>query len=329
MISAPTSVARLRLPPLPTTGPWRLLLRVVGRLGTLLVVLLVVFATIDLLPGDGVRAALGRDATDAQVAAREAALGLDRPIPVRFGKWLAGLFSGDLGTSVRGTSVNEMLSTKFPNTLLLGGLALLVTAVTAVAFGALWSFFPRSLPARVLSAATIAVIAIPEFVIAVCLVFVFALVLGWLPAVTTTGPSGAPADAASLLLPVVALAIPQSGWNIRVTRSALDEAAQMPHVAAAELDGLTRREIILRHVLPIASPTIAASLATTVGMVLGGALVVETIFNYPGVGAVLAGAVTDRDAPVVAAVVALTGVVITGLLILADALRTWAVRGRA
>ncbi|WP_232016910.1 ABC transporter permease [Gordonia insulae] len=299
------------------------------RIAVLIVVLIVVFATVDLLPGNGVRAVLGRDATDAQIAAREAALGLDRPLPVRFADWLGGLIRGDLGTSVRGTSVNDMLTDKFPNTLILGGAAILVTAIAAVCFGALWSFFPRSVAARALSSTTIAVIAIPEFVIAVGLVFVFALLLGWLPAVTTTGPSGAPANAAVLVLPVLALAIPQSGWNIRVTRAALDEAAGMPHVAAAELDGLTRREILARHILPIAAPTLAASLATTVGMVLGGALVVETIFNYPGLGTVLAGAVTDRDAPVVAAVVALTGVVITMMLVLADLLRAWAIRTRA
>ena len=184
-----------------------------------------------------------------------------------------------------------MVAEKFPNTVLLGAIAILVTAIAAISIGALWSLFPHSIVARALSSVTLAVIAIPEFVIAVGLVFTFALILGWLPAVTTTSASGAPSDATVLILPVLALAIPQSGWNIRVTR--------------------------------------AASLATTVGMVLGGALVVETIFNYPGLGTVLSGAVTDRDAPVVAGVVALTGAVITLVLMLADLLRNWAVRGRA
>ncbi|OCW86945.1 ABC transporter permease [Nocardia farcinica] len=298
-------------------------------MAVLIVVLVVVFATIDVLPGSGIRSVLGRDASEAQIAAREAALGLDRPLPVRFVTWLGGLLTGDLGTSVRGIPVSEMLASSFPNTVLLGGLAIVVTTVVAVCVGALWSFFPDSLPSRVLSSLTIAVIAIPEFVVAVALVLVFALLLGWLPAVTTTSPSGGPAGAAVLVLPVLALAIPQSGWNIRVARAALDEAAEMPHVAAAEFDGLTRREILLRHILPVAAPTLIASLATTVGMVLGGALVVETIFNYPGVGTVLAGAVNDRDAPVVAGVVALTGLVITAGLVVADLLRSWSVRGRA
>ena len=230
------------------------------RAAVLVVVLLAVFATIDVLPGSGIRSVLGRDATEAQIAARETALGLDRPLPIRFVNWLGGLVAGDLGSSVRGIPVSEMLASSFPNTVMLGGLAIVVTTVVAVGVGALWSFFPDSLPSRVLSSLTIAVIAIPEFVVAVALVLVFALLLGWLPAVTTTSPSGGPASVAVLVLPVLALAIPQSGWNIRVARAALDEAADMPHVAAAELDGLTRREILLRHILPVAAPTLIASL---------------------------------------------------------------------
>lgn len=326
----PLRSLRSRLSTATATGSaLRVLTVCAQRIAVLFIVLLVVFATVDLLPGSGVRAVLGRDATDSQIAAREASLGLDRPWPVRFAHWLGGLLRGDLGTSVRGMPVNDMVAEKFPNTVLLGAIAILVTAIAAISIGALWSLFPHSIVARALSSVTLAVIAIPEFVIAVGLVFTFALILGWLPAVTTTSASGAPSDATVLILPVLALAIPQSGWNIRVTRAALDEAAAMPHVAAAELDGLSRREIMTRHVLPLAAPTLAASLATTVGMVLGGALVVETIFNYPGLGTVLSGAVTDRDAPVVAGVVALTGAVITLVLMLADLLRNWAVRGRA
>lgn len=288
----PLRSLRSRLSTATATGSaLRVLTVCAQRIAVLFIVLLVVFATVDLLPGSGVRAVLGRDATDSQIAAREASLGLDRPWPVRFAHWLGGLLRGDLGTSVRGMPVNDMVAEKFPNTVLLGAIAILVTAIAAISIGALWSLFPHSIVARALSSVTLAVIAIPEFVIAVGLVFTFALILGWLPAVTTTSASGAPSDATVLILPVLALAIPQSGWNIRVTR--------------------------------------AASLATTVGMVLGGALVVETIFNYPGLGTVLSGAVTDRDAPVVAGVVALTGAVITLVLMLADLLRNWAVRGRA
>lgn len=303
--------------------------RVVGqRVSTLLVVLIIVWSAVDLLPGNGVAAVLGRDATPEQIAAREHALGLDRPLPVRFASWLGGLFSGDFGTTVRGTSINALLDTKFPNTLLLGGVALAVTAAVALAGGAWWTLRPRGPVARVLGPATTMVIAIPEFVIATLLVFVFSLGTGWFPAVTQIDHAGRPAQWSMLVLPVLALAIPQSGWNIRVTRAALAEAGALPHVRAAELDGLSARRIMTHHVLPLAAPTIVASLVTSAGMLLGGALVVETIFNYPGIGSVLASSVTDRDASVVVSVVAVTGAAITLALLLADALRAWAVRGR-
>ncbi len=157
---------------------------------------------------------------------------------------------------------------------------------------------------------------------------VFALATGWLPAVTITDRSGFPVSADMLVLPVLALAIPQIGWNTRVVRAALTDAAQAPHVESAVLEGLSTRVVLHRHVLPFAAPTIVASFATTVGMVLGGSLVVETIFNYPGLGAVLAGSVADRDTSVVAAVVALSGVVIMLMLAVADGIRAWSLRGR-
>lgn len=298
-----------------------------GRLAALVAVLIIVFTTVTALPGRAATAVLGRDATATQLAAFDTAHGLNRPLPVRFWSWLSGVLTGDLGSSLRGSSINDLVAVRFGNTLVLGGAALAVTTVVAVAAGGWWFLRPRGF-ARVLSAATTAGVAVPEFVIVTLLVAVFALGLGWLPAVAVTDASGSAANAASLVLPVAALAIPQSAWNIRTTRAALDEAAGLPHVHAAELDGFRATHILARHVLPIAAPTIAASLATSVGTLLGGTLVVEAVFDYPGVGSVLADAVEERDAAVVSAVVAVTGVAITSVLVLADLVRAWAVGGR-
>ncbi|TLF74834.1 ABC transporter permease [Nocardia cyriacigeorgica] len=303
----------------------RLLLR---RVALLIALLAAVFAAVDLLPGSTARAVLGRDATEAAVAAKERELGLDRPLPVRFGDWLAGVLTGDFGQTARGRSVGELLADTFPQTLLLGGLAFAVTIAASLAFGAWWSIRPRGVLGRVLQPSTTTAVAVPEFVVATLLILVFSLATGWLPAVTITGRSGFPISADMLVLPVLALAIPQIGWNTRVVRAALADAARLPHVETAVLDGLSERTVLARHVLPFALPTIVASFATTVGMLLGGALVVETIFNYPGLGALLAASVADRDTTLMAAVVALTGVVIMLMLATADAVRTWALRGR-
>lgn len=313
------------------SGRWarRLLVLVGRRAGLLLVVLAAVYVGVDLLPGSAVESALGRDASPEQILARERELGLDRPVLVQFVDWLGGLVTGDLGTTVRGTPVAEVVGARFPNTLLITGLALVFTIVGAIGIGVLWTMRPGGVLDRLLGWSTTAAIAVPEFVVATVLVAVFALGVQWLPAVTTTGPDGAPASASMLVLPVLALALPQTGWNLRVTRAALAEAYTTPHVQAAVLDGIAPARILLRHALPVAAPTIAMSLATTVGMLLGGALVVETVFNHPGIGAVLAGSVAGRDTIVVTSVVAIVGAAITVVLVAADLLRAWSIRGRA
>ncbi|WP_234391255.1 ABC transporter permease [Nocardia suismassiliense] len=298
----------------------RLLIR---RIALLIALLATVFVVVDLLPGSTARAVLGRDATPERVAAKERELGLDRPLPQRFWDWISGVATGDFGRTTRGRPINELLADKFPPTLLLGGLALVVTVLVSLLLGIWWA----QRPVRPLEPATTIAAAIPEFVVATLLILVFALGAGWLPAVTITDRSGFPASPDMLVLPVLALAIPQIGWNTRVVRAAMVDAAQAPHVESAVLDGIPARSVLVRHVLPFALPTIVASFATTVGMVLGGSLVVETIFNYPGLGAVLAGSVADRDVAVVASVVALSGAVIMCVLAVADGIRTWSLRG--
>ncbi|WP_245678037.1 ABC transporter permease [Nocardia acidivorans] len=301
---------------------------VARRLALLIALLALVFVVVDLLPGNAARAVLGRDATPASVAAKEHELGLDRPLPVRFRDWISGAATGDFGTTARGLSVNHLLAAKFPQTLLLTSLAMAVTVLLALVCGVWWAARPTGFAARVLQPGSAFVIAVPEFVLATLLVLVFSLWLDWLPAVTFTNRSGYPASARMLILPVIALAIPQAAWNLRVVRGAMVDAAAAPHVESAVLNGLSERTVLLRHVLPFALPTIATSFATSVGTLFGGALVVETVFNYPGMGALVAGSVSDRDTALIAAVVALTGATILCVLLIADAVRAWVNRGR-
>ncbi|MFI1507742.1 ABC transporter permease [Streptomyces sp. NPDC020597] len=310
----------------------RLLLRVAGLLARralmLAVLLAFVFTAVQLLPGDAATATSERGESAADLAARRRLLGLDRPVLERFREWMTGLPTGDLGVSARGEPVADLLSRPFPNTLLLGGLALLVTLVASVTLGCWAAARPGGRTDRAVSASATGVLALPEFVVAVALVLVFALWTDWLPAVTLTDADGSPASWQMLVLPVLALAIPQIGWNVRIVRAALADEARAPHIETAVLDGLPRHRIFTHHLLPGALPTIAAGIATSTGMLLGGAVVVETVFNYPGIGSVLAGAVTDRDSPLIAGVVAVTGAVITTVLLLADLVRAWASGGR-
>ncbi|WP_408995806.1 ABC transporter permease [Streptomyces europaeiscabiei] len=287
----------------------------------LAVLLALVFGTVELLPGDAATATSERGESAADLAARRQLLGLDRPVLERFRDWMTGLPTGDLGTSARGEKVTDLLSSAFPNTLLLGGIALLLTALLSLTLGCWAALRPGGRLDRAVSGTATAVLALPEFVVAVALVLVLSLWTGWLPAVTLTGADGTPASWDMLVLPALALTIPQAGWNIRIVRAALADEARAPHVETAVLDGLPPRRVLTHHVLPGALPAIAAGLATSTGMLLGGAVVVETIFNYPGIGSVLASAVSDRDSPVIAGVTALSGAVITAVLLLADLVR--------
>ncbi|MFD3702915.1 ABC transporter permease [Nocardia sp. NPDC058658] len=296
------------------------------RIALLLSLLAIVFVAVDLLPGNAARSALGREADPAALAAKERELGLDRALPVRFLDWIAGVFTGDFGQTARGNSIGALLADKFPQTLLLGGIALLLTVALSLGLGCWWAMRPTATVSRMLQPVSTIAVAVPEFVGGTLLILVFSLATGWLPAVTITGRSGFPLGPEMLVLPVLALAIPQIGWNARVVRSALLDVSAAPHVESAVLEGLPSRTILLRHMLPFAAPTIVAGYATSVGMLFGGALVVETLFNYPGIGAVLAGSVADRDATMVAAVVALTAIVIMALLAIADIVRACASR---
>ncbi|WP_280270151.1 ABC transporter permease [Nocardia wallacei] len=301
---------------------------VLRRVGLLLVLLTLVFCAVSVLPGDAARAALDRGASPETVAAKRHELGLDRPLPQRFWSWLSGLVTGDFGATAHGRPIADLLAASAPQTLLLGGIAFAVTVFASMSCGMWWATKPDGWAARILQPATAMVVALPEFVVAAGLIAVFSFAAGWLPAVTVAGRSGFPASADMLVLPALALALPQTGWNTRVVRGALADAARAPHVEHAELEGLSPTRLMTRHIFPVALPAIAASYATTVGMLLGGALVVESLFNYPGLGALLAGSVADRDTGLAAATAAAAGVIIMCVLLTADGLRAWAMRGR-
>lgn len=306
----------------------RVVLAVLRRLLLLAVLLVVTFCAVEALPGDGATASADRRATAAEVQAQRVRLGLDRSIPDRLAARLAGFARFDLGTSLNGEQVGPLVWGRFRHTLVLGALALVASAAAAVTLGVAAATREGRARDRHISRLSVALLGLPEFVIATALVLVLALWLGLLPAVTLTRPGGEIVSPLMLVLPALALAVPQAGWNTRIVRAAYLDAARAPHVEAARLDGLTERRVALRHVVPGALPTVAASLATSSVSVLGGALVVETIFNYPGVGTLLAGAVENRDVALVTGVVALVGAVMSLVFLLADSVRDAAAGGR-
>ncbi|MFJ8386795.1 ABC transporter permease [Streptomyces sp. NPDC094438] len=318
-VGAPVRAATARHLPLPLLGR---VAAVVGRRVLMLAVLLaLVFAAVELLPGDAATATSERGESAADIAARRHLLGLDRPAWERFWDWMTGLFTGDLGVSARGEKVAHMLADPFPNTLLLAAVAFALTAVASLALGCWAAARPGRITDRVIGHAATSAFAIPEFVVSVGLLVLLSLWTDWLPAVTVAGADGRPATWTMLVMPVLALVIPQTGWNTTIVRGALADQAAAPHVEAAHLDGLPVRRVIWRHALPGALPAIATGLATSTGMLLGGTAVVETLFNYPGIGSVLASAVSTRDTPLIAGVVVCAGAAISVVLLAADLVR--------
>ncbi|MEU7709653.1 ABC transporter permease [Streptomyces nodosus] len=300
---------------------WRVVGTVARRALMLIALLALVFAAVELLPGDAASASSERGESAADLAERRHLLGLDRPVWARFAHWMTALPAGDLGTSARGQKVTELLADPLPNTLVLAVSAFVITVVLSLLLGCWAASRPGRLTDRIISHTSTAAFAVPEFVVSAVLLLVLSLWTGWLPAVTVTGGDGRPATWTMLIMPVLALVIPQTGWNSRVVRGALADQASTPHVEAAHFDGLPPRRILLRHQLPGAIPAIATGIATSTGLLFGGAVVVETLFNYPGIGSLLAGAVAARDTPLIAGVVMCAGAVISLVLLAADLIR--------
>lgn len=256
---------------------------------------MLVFAATAVLPGDAAGALAGPEATMEERARIQADLGLDRPPVERYLDWAGGVLRGDLGTAwVGGRPVTELLADRVPASLLLAGLALLVLIPVGLAVG-LWIGLRRRSSVVVLVA-----VAVPEFLTAALLAAVFGAWLGWLPQVSLVPLGGSALAAPEVLVsPVACLALAGAAMTARVLRGAVTQVSGAPYVEAARLNGVRGVRLALRHVLPAAAGPAVQVIATAVGGLVGGAVVVETVFAYPGVGQELAQAVARRDVPVV------------------------------
>lgn len=266
---------------------------------TLLLVSIVIFSISSLLPGDAAEEALGQSATPEAVAALRAQLGLDQPAHIRYSRWLVGMLSGDPGQSLANNlPVAELIETRLPKSLLLAGAAALVSVPIALLIGILSAMFRGSRLDRALSLATLSMVAVPEFLVATIAVLVFAVQLRWLPALTF-----APADATfveflrAYAMPVMTLSFVIVAQMARMTRAAVIDQLSQPYVEMATLKGVRPSRIVLAHALPNAIGPIANAIALSLSYLLGGAIIVETIFNYPGIASLMVDAVTSRDMP--------------------------------
>lgn len=285
---------------------------VLRRLGflllTILVTSLIVFVVTQMLPGDVARVILGREAGEEALQALREELGLDEPLPVQYGRWLGSFVTGDWGRSFSTrTEIRLVVLQRLGNSLMLAALILALSVPLAVVLGVVAALNEDGLLDNVISVSALSVVGLPEFVTGLVLIQVFAFGLGWLPANSSIRlGTGFAAALPMLILPAVTATLVLLAYIARLTRAGVIEELKQPYVRTAVLKGLPRRQVIVKHVLRNAlMPTITV-IAISLGWMISGLVVIENVFNYPGLGRLLLFAIDRRDLPLLQAVTMVT-----------------------
>lgn len=295
--------------------------RLIVSIVVLWLVSVLVFVATLLLPGDPAHAILGQSATPARLAVLRHQLHLNEPAWQQYGHWLAGLLHGDLGVSAASRqSVNTLLGDRVVASLVLMLTAAVIATPLGLAVGT-WSALRRDRAGdHAVSAVTLVLAALPEFVIGIALIVLLSTsALRILPSVTLTRP-GQPVWSApeQLVLPVLTLVLAVTPYITRMMRSTMIEVLGSGPVEMARLKGLPARRVVLRHAFPHAIGPVAQVIAIQLAWLAGGVVIVEFLFRYPGVGAALVDAVDNRDVQVVQAITLIVAAVYIIVNLLAD-----------
>ena len=297
---------------------------IAARLGiallTLALVSILVFAITGLLPGDAAQIALGQAATPEAVTALRHQFGLDQPASMRYLHWLMQIAHGDFGESLSNNlPVSELIASRLPNSLVLAGLTTLVSVPVALTIGIVSAMFRGSLLDRVLNLLTLSTVAVPEFLIATLAVLLFAVKLRWLPALSyLSDVSSFGALLRIYAMPVMTLCCVIVAQMARMTRAAVLDQLSSSYVEMAILKGASPMRVVWRHVLPNTIGPIANAVALSLSYLFGGVVIVESIFNYPGLASLMVDAVTNRDMALVQGCVMVFCVAYLVLVLCAD-----------
>jgi peptide/nickel transport system permease protein len=289
---------------------------------TLWILSLIVFFAGQILPGDPGRAILGNLASPRAVAALDHQLGVDRPLITQYWSWITGLLHGDMGTSYQFRSaVEPFLTTALINSAKLGLLALIVIIPLGISGGVLAALYVGRPLDRAISLTGLSAATVPEFVSGIVVIVIFGVELKWLPVTANAGPDASfGTQLKYLILPVIPLIFVLFGYIARMARAGTIEALESDYARTATLKGLKRSVVIRRHVLRNSLlPTITV-IATQTGYLIGGLVIVETLFNYPGIGLLIYHAATSKDFPMLEAGVLTIGAVYMVATIIADIL---------
>jgi peptide/nickel transport system permease protein len=289
---------------------------------TLWILSLIVFFAGQVLPGDPGRAILGNLASAHSVAVLDHQLGVDRPLVTQYWSWISGLLHGDMGVSYQYRSaVRPFLTSALFNSAKLGLLALIVIVPLGITGGVVAALYAGRPLDRIISVTGLSASTVPEFVSGIVVIVIFGVELKVLP-VTANAGAGASfvTQLRYLILPVIPLVLVLFGYIARMARAGTIEALESDYARTATLKGLPRSVVVRRHVLRNSLlPTITV-IATQTGYLIGGLVIVETLFNYPGIGRLIFNAAQSKDFPMLEAGVLTIGLVYMVATIIADVL---------
>ena len=306
--------------------------RVLAGVAVVLGVVIATFLLLHAAPGDPVDLLLGPTGTAEQRAAQREALGLDRPLASQFATWLGRSARGDWGTSIaQGRPVGQVLAAAWPATVRLVGLSLLLSYLLGVALGALQAAHSGSRTDTALSVTSVTLFAMPGYWLGLMLVLVFTYWARWLPAFGAAGFDADYLNGAGWLLdrlrhlavPLVTLTLIGVGGAARFVRGTMIETLSQPFITTARAKGLTGRGVVVHHALRNALTPVVTMLGMSLPALFSGAVFVEAVFAWPGVGRILVEAVQARDYPVVMAATTVSAVLVVAGNILAELLAAW------
>lgn len=285
---------------------------IVRRLGflllTLLLTSLIIFVITQLLPGDVARAVLGREAGEEALQAFREQYGLNDPLIVQYFRWLGNFVRGDWGISLSTRQeVYPLVMGRVRNSLMLAAVTMAIGVPLSILLGVLAGLNENKTADNVISIASLSVVGLPEFVTGILLIEIFARRLGWFPANSSIPPEATFREALPMLiLPALTATLVLLAYIARLTRAGVIEELKRPYVRTAVLKGLPARTVTVRHVLRNALMPTVTVIAISFGWLIGGLIVIENVFNYPGLGRMLVFAIDRRDLPLMQAVALVT-----------------------
>lgn len=296
--------------------------RLVLAIVTLFIISLVIFLGMEALPGDMATAYLGQTATDESLKALREEFGLNAPAHERYLDWLGGFLKGDLGTSyARRQAVSDMIGYRLRNTVVLSIAASLVGIPLAIVLGVIAGLTRDKWPDALVSLVAILGMTLPGFVTATVLIFIFAIRLEWFPAITLIATDAPVSELIpNIFLPIITLTFIMVAHILRLVRTNMIDVMTSDYVQMARLKGVPSRQIVFKHALPNAMLPTINIVALTIAWLFGGVAIIETVFNYPGIGKLMINAIADRDFILVQGIAIILAAVVIILNLIADLL---------